>query len=238
MRTDRTITRMSSDQVANKDEQWWSSHKADYEQNDRHCGHYLPLRSVNMVKIIAPFVEILEGAMCLKLITFSSRQLQKLGCYLIWTLCSLPWFPASAAQCKAEVPSGVVVYTGILSSTSSLRSCVASPLVAHWCRRDVRTSGDDVTCNDTGRWGVVTPGGVVVEALLLRVTLGEPPSLEFPMKGKYSILQNLQVLWLSYNEWMPEILNVFEVERSLKNLLKITWKAFFNFIYLKWLAKS
>ena len=40
MRTDRIVT---SDRVANKDEQWPSRHEADCGQNDR---HYLPLRSV------------------------------------------------------------------------------------------------------------------------------------------------------------------------------------------------
>ena len=35
MRTDRAVIRISSDRVANKDEQWLSSHEADCEQNDR-----------------------------------------------------------------------------------------------------------------------------------------------------------------------------------------------------------
>ena len=33
MRTDHAVTRMSSDRVANKDEQWPSSHEADCKQN-------------------------------------------------------------------------------------------------------------------------------------------------------------------------------------------------------------
>ena len=44
VRTDRTVT---SDQVANKDEQWPSRHEADCGQNDRRVWkHYLHLRSV------------------------------------------------------------------------------------------------------------------------------------------------------------------------------------------------
>ena len=35
MRTYRVVTRLSSDWVANKDEQWPSSHEGDCEQNDR-----------------------------------------------------------------------------------------------------------------------------------------------------------------------------------------------------------
>ena len=35
MRTDREVTKMNSDRVANKDEQWPSNHDAYCEQNDR-----------------------------------------------------------------------------------------------------------------------------------------------------------------------------------------------------------
>ena len=51
MCTDRKVTKMSNNQVANKDEQWPSSHEADCEQNDRRLWkHYLPLRSVNIFR--------------------------------------------------------------------------------------------------------------------------------------------------------------------------------------------
>ena len=54
MHTDCAIARMSSDRVANKDEQWPSSHEADYEQNNRRLlGHYLPLRSVSIRKTVS-----------------------------------------------------------------------------------------------------------------------------------------------------------------------------------------
>ena len=79
---------------------------------------------------------------------------------------------------------------------------------------------------------MATPGGVVVEALLLRVTLGEPPSLEFPYERKIFHFTKFTGSLAFRIKRMPEILNVFEVKRTLKNLLKITWKAFFDFIYL------
>ena len=62
------------------------------------------------------------------------------------------------------------MYTGILSSTSTLRRCAASPPDAHWCRRDVRTAGDDDTLRDTGRCGEATAGGVADVLLLLMIT--------------------------------------------------------------------
>ena len=51
MRTDREVTQMSSNQVANKDEQWLSSHEADCEQNDRRLWKRNPLRWVNIFSI-------------------------------------------------------------------------------------------------------------------------------------------------------------------------------------------
>ena len=113
-----------------------------------------------------------------------------------------PRLPASAAQCRAEVPSGVVVYTGILSSTSSLRSCAASPLEAHWCSSDVRTAGEAATLRERGRCGAGAPlvalgrvaaALVVGEATLGGTTPGGPPSLGFPAEQKHSYTHTVSV---------------------------------------------
>ena len=51
MRTDHTVT---SDRVANKDEQQLNRHETDCEQNDRSLWkHYIPLRSVTKFHVLS-----------------------------------------------------------------------------------------------------------------------------------------------------------------------------------------
>ena len=57
MHTDHVVIRISSDRVANKDEQWLSNHETDCEQNDRRLWkHYLSLRSVKIMTTVLDVV--------------------------------------------------------------------------------------------------------------------------------------------------------------------------------------